>query len=243
MSGQTRAEWLKLTTVASTWVTAALATLVEIVLRVVGVLVAPNDAAGSDVLLALRPSIVFSAAVALLPAVLATGEWRHGTAVTTYALQPARARVLRAKILVGAATGAVVGLALGVAATAAGLITLEARSLPVPGAVELTQLMVSAAVSGACIGILALSVGLLVHDQNITVALLLSALFVIPLPAALLSPALYAWTPSGLVDGLAGLHVADPMINGPLLSGLTLVALAGVLVAVAAGRVGQRDVV
>lgn len=243
MRPQVRSEWVKLLTVRSTWVVLGLVTAVEVVLRVVGVLVAPPDAGVAESLGALRPSIVFATSLALLPALVATTEWRHGTAVTTYALQPVRGRVLAAKLLVAGGAGAAVGLGLGLLASAAGLVALAARSMPVPPTADLALLVASGLVTGPAVGVVAAALGHLLRDQAATVTALVVVLFVLPLPVALLSPAAYAWSPSGLVDGAAGLATTDPLLLGPYAATACLVVLASTLALLADADLRRRDLV
>lgn len=238
---QVRAEWIKLATVRSTWVILTLVVLVEIVLRVVGVLVAASDAGPRGVLLSLRPSIVFPTAIAVLPALLATSEWRYGTVVTTYALQPIRRRVLAAKVAVSVLSGGVAALLLGASATAAALVALSARSLPHPSAAELALLLGSGIVSGGTLGPTAVALGYLLREQGTTITAAVAILFVLPLPIALLSPRAYTWTPSGLVDAAAGLGTADPTITDPVAAMLSLCLLATAAATLAAIDQRRRD--
>ncbi|WP_299518125.1 hypothetical protein [uncultured Serinicoccus sp.] len=242
MREQVLAEWQKLLTVRSTWVVLGLVLLVEAVLRSVGVVVAPDGSTADEALLAVRPSITFSTAVALLPALLATVEWRYGTVVSTYVVRPSRGAVLAAKLVVGGAVGAgtaVLGSAVGVGAA---LLVSAATGGPVPTPWALAVLLGSSPVAGALLGMSAVVCGHLLRDQAVTVTVLVVVLFVAPVPVALLSPAGYGYTPSGLVDALGGLGQVDVALVGPwtaagLLTGLLLVLLA------AARRDGRRDLV
>src|SRR4029453_17387610 len=67
--------------------------------------------------------------------IVASGEFRHGTATATYLATPHRARVLTAKALTAAAFGLLFGLVAAAIAIGVGLGFVAARGyqMPVPG--------------------------------------------------------------------------------------------------------------
>ena len=68
---------------------------------------------------------------AVLGVIVASGEFRHGTATLTYLAEPNRSRVLAAKVAASALFGSLFGLASAVIATGVGLVFVEAHGYPV----------------------------------------------------------------------------------------------------------------
>ena len=124
------AELLKLRSTRSAWIPLAAA----LALAVAAVL-ASTTAAGPDASPHLSPAAlpgllrgsggqVVDGAVLLCWIVLSAGEFRHRTAVTTFLGEPNRLRIVSAKLIAAALTGAAVGLlaeALSAATSAAAL--------------------------------------------------------------------------------------------------------------------------
>lgn len=123
-----RAELLKLRTIRLTYgllaiaaaLTALFATLEASRAGSVGTGVAPiSTASGLSTVTTVTGFAMLLAAA--LGAIITTGEFRHASATLTYQATPRRERVLVAKVIVSAATGALFGLLGGVIATGVGL--------------------------------------------------------------------------------------------------------------------------
>jgi ABC-2 type transport system permease protein len=103
--------------------------------------------------------------VTIIGILIVTNEYRHGTIATTFLAEPNRVRVLGAKLLVGAAAGAVYALIAIVVIAAVALPWLAARgdALAFDGQVPeaIGRLLVSFALSGA----LGVAVGAIFRNQ------------------------------------------------------------------------------
>jgi ABC-type transport system involved in multi-copper enzyme maturation permease subunit len=242
LARQTRAEWRKLRTLRSTWAVLGVGLTAELVLRTVSAAIAPADGGVGQVVFALRPSIVFGIVVALLPLLLAAGEWRWRTAVSTYALQPSRGRVILAKSVVGAVTGLTVASVLTGTSLGVGVAVLHMRGLALPGTDTSVALALGPVAAGMALGVFGVAVGTVVRDQVVALTVAVVILFVIPLPLLLLGPEWYAWSPSAWVDALAGQEVVNPDLLPRALAGGLLAALAIVGIGAAERVLTRRDV-
>jgi len=174
------AELLKLRSTRSAWIPLATA----LALAVVAVL-ASTTAAGPDASPHLSPAALpgllrgsggqlLDGAVLLCWIVLSAGEFRHRTAVTTFLAEPNRLRVVSAKLIAAALTGAAVGLlaeALGAATAAAALsahhVPLAWSQPGVLGAVTAVPLL------AALFGMLGVGLGLLLRNTAAALGLAL----------------------------------------------------------------------
>lgn len=102
----------------------------------------------------------------VLGVIIASGEFRHQTATLTYLAEPARGRVLAAKMAAGAVAGAVFGLAGYAVACAVGLSFTAARGYPVTvGAATFADWGAGHLVGGALLAAIGVVVGSLIRSQ------------------------------------------------------------------------------
>src|SRR5712691_10691547 len=211
------AELLKLRSTRSAWIPLA------IVLGIAAVAVVANtSAAGHGGNPPLSPGVLpgllrasggqlVDGAVLLAWIVLSAGEFRHRTSVTTFLGEPNRLRIVSAKLIAAALTGAAVGLlaeALG-AATAAAVLSAHhvplAWSQPgVLGAVTAVPLL------AALYGMLGVGLGLLLRHTAAALGLALMWAFVIEgiIPALIREPGIIRWLPEAAANPV--LHGASP---------------------------------
>jgi ABC-type transport system involved in multi-copper enzyme maturation permease subunit len=103
---------------------------------------------------------------AALGAISATGEFRQGTATTTYQATPERWRVLLAKASVAAGAGAVSGLLAGALATGIGLAFAAGEGGPLAlGAATMAGHVAGAICGAAALAALGVGLGTLVRSQ------------------------------------------------------------------------------
>ncbi|HEY2506616.1 MAG TPA: ABC transporter permease subunit [Streptosporangiaceae bacterium] len=103
---------------------------------------------------------------ALLGVTISSGEFRHGTATTTYLAVPHRDRVLTAKAIAAALAGAAFGLVGYLVATGVGLGFLGADGDKVPlGAATLTRYAFGHILAGALMAAIGVAIGSLVRSQ------------------------------------------------------------------------------
>jgi ABC-2 type transport system permease protein len=101
----------------------------------------------------------------LLGIVAVTNEFRHGTIVQTFLLEPVRERVVAAKTVAGLVGGAIFGAAVAVVAVAVAVPWLASRDAPLPVDGELLLALVRLVVAFGLAGALGIAVGFLIRSQ------------------------------------------------------------------------------
>ena len=234
------AELLKLRSTRSAWIPLAAALAMAVV-----AVVASTTAAGPDasphLSAAALPGLLRGSggqllygAVLLCWIVLSAGEFRHRTAVTTFLAEPNRLRVVSAKLIAAALTGASVGLLAEALSAATSAAALSAHHVPlawsqpgVLGAVAAVPLL------AALFGMLGVGLGLLLRHTAAALGLALMWAFVIEgiIPMLTHQPGIIRWLPEAAANAV--LHGASPAATA-LSAGAALAVLAG-YVAVLAG--------
>jgi ABC-type transport system involved in multi-copper enzyme maturation permease subunit len=108
-------------------------------------------------------SMIFAA---VLGVIVTSGEYRHNTATLTYLGSPNRRRVLVAKTLTSAVSGAIFGLISGLVATAVGLIFVAGHGYQLTlGTGTLVGHIAGAALGAALFGAIGAGLGALVRSQ------------------------------------------------------------------------------
>jgi hypothetical protein len=172
-------------------------------------------------------------AVLLCWIVLSAGEFRHRTSVTTFLGEPLRLRIVSAKLITAALTGAAVGLLAEALSAATSAAALSAHHVPLvwsqPGVLG-TVLAVP--LLAALYGMLGVGLGLLLRHTAAAVGLALMWAFVIEgiIPALTHQPGIIRWLPEAAASAV--LHGASPAAT--TLSALpALAVLAGYAAALA----------
>ena len=209
LSDVIRSEWVKLTSVRSTWITLAVTVLLGVGLgTLISNLAASRYSTRSQLRLTWDPTsvsfralVVAQLAIAVLGILVITSEYGTGLIRTSLAVVPTRRRFLAAKAAVFGATALVVG---EVTAFAAFLLGQAAIGSSAPNA-NLGQPGVLRAVIGAglylaVIGLLSVGVGTLVRNTAAGISAMVALLFVLPglvqaLPASW-SNAITEWWPT-----------------------------------------------
>jgi hypothetical protein len=235
------AELLKLRTTRSAWIPLAVALGIA-VLAVVANTTAVGHAANAHLAPTALPGLLRAAggqivdgAVLLAWIVLSAGEFRHRTSVTTFLGQPRRLRIVSAKLLSAALTGAAVGLlaeALGAATSAA---ALSAHHVPLNwGQPGVLGAVVAVPLLAALYGVLGAGLGLLLRNTAAALGLALMWAFVVEgiIPAVTREPGIVRWLPEAAANAV--LHGASPAAT-TLPAGAALAVLAGYAVLLAAG--------
>jgi ABC-2 type transport system permease protein len=191
---------------------------------------------------------------AVLGVTISSGEFRHQTATLTYLATPDRTRVLAAKMVAGAAGGAVFGLVVDLVATGVGLGFVAGHHYPVSiGTVTFVRFGLGHLVGGALMGSLGVVLGSLVRSQltsvigvfvwSIILESLIGGLFTSVRPYL---PYTAGTTLAGTALGAAGFGPAHGVSGGAALpfAGATalLVGLAVALAAIAARTTVRRDI-
>jgi ABC-2 type transport system permease protein len=227
------AELLKLRSTRSAWIPCAVALVIAVIAVVANTSMAGHggdtqlSAASLPGLLRASGGQVVDGAVLLCWIVLSAGEFRHRTAVTTFLAEPNRLRIVSAKLIAAALTGAATGLlaeALGAATSAAALsahhVPLAWSQPRVLGAVVAVPLL------AALYGMLGVGLGLLLRNTAAALGLALMWAFVIEgiIPALMHAPGIIRWLPEAAANAV--LHGASPAIT-TLSAGAALAVLAG----------------
>ncbi len=227
------AELLKLRSTRSAWIPLAVALAIAVI-----AVVASTTAAGPDGNPHLSPAALpgllrasggqlVDGAVLLCWIVLSAGEFRHRTAVTTFLAAPNRLRVVSAKLITAALTGAAVGLLAEALSAATSAASLSAHHVPlawsqpgVLGTVAAVPLL------AALFGMLGVGLGLLLRNTAAALGLALMWVFVIEgiIPALIREPGITRWLPEAAANAV--LHGASPAAT-TLSAAAALAVLAG----------------
>ena len=246
MTQLVRAELLKMRTLRSFWWTAAA------VLAGVPVLLSANiTRAGGTGMPALDSpegirnvfSSNSSALMLIIGILLMAGEFRHGTAASTFLATPHRTRVVRAKLLAAAAVGVAFAALAATVTLAIALPWLDAKGVDVAAHAHdvVVALLGSMAVT-ALYAFVGVGLGVLIRNQTVAVTVALVWMFVIESAVLALIPALGRWLPGGAAGALSGAALPEASLL-PMWGGALLFAAYGVAFAAAGTRlITRRDV-
>ncbi len=227
------AELLKLRSTRSAWIPLAVALAIAVI-----AVVASTTAAGPDGNPHLSPAAlpgllrasggqIVDGAVLLCWIVLSAGEFRHRTAVTTFLAEPNRPRVVSAKLIAAALTGAAVGLLAEALSAATSAAALSAHHVPLDWSQpEVLGAVVAVPLLAALFGVLGVGLGLLLRNTAAALGLALMWAFVIEgiIPALTHQPGTTRWLPEAAANAV--LHGASPAAT-TLSAGVALAVLTG----------------
>ncbi len=181
---------------------------------------------------------VFSA---LAGALLVTSEYRYGTIRPTVLFNPARSRVLSAKVIAGALAGiafGVIGEAIG---WAIGYAILDGRGITVAlNSSEIVLLTLGGLAGVALWGAIGAGLGAIIHNQVGAVITLLAWGFVVDSLLFGLAPAVGRFMPTRAADAMMGLKVQHLLSPGA--GAVILIAWAAALAAVGIALTARRDI-
>ncbi len=202
---QMRSEWIKLSSLRSTWWVGAIAVAVMLLFAVTSS--APTD--DGKLLAGLTFGFVI---LGILGVTTATGEWSGNLMIATLAATPNRTRWLLAKAATVAVFVFVVEL-VAVLLSAAALLAMSSMSgetstlLTVPA----LRLVIGAAVAMACAGVLGVAIGVAVRHTGASVIIVL-ALLIAPLIGPLFGNEALArvasYLPTSAWNAILGAHSA-----------------------------------
>ena len=247
MTRLVKAELLKLRTTRTARTLLALAAagtaaLVALVLLLAGRPGQPE--LGTDALrqLVLVPAQPLTLAALVLGILGMAGEFRHGTATSTFLVTPVRGRVVAAKLAAAAAAGLAMALVASAAVFAVGLPWLRAKGIEVT--VADAGLLARVAGLAAAVALFAvLGVGLAALLRNQVAAVIVGLLWWSQgveriLVAVLHQPGLERWLPRGAASALT----APGDATLPMWAGGLVFAAYGLVLALAGARlVTRRD--
>lgn len=202
-----RAEFLKLTTIWSTYVILAITALASGLLGLV-IALAPHPHGAAALLWPSRGTPawfdnVFSAMsiaqdlALVLGILIVTGEYRHRTATSTYLAEPRRGKVTAAKLVASLVGGASAGVAAGVAGLALGA-ALVASGYGYGGAMltEFRHVFPGVAAAAVLFGLYGSALGALLRNQVVALVVGLGVTAVVEPIIVGVWPSIGQWLPS-----------------------------------------------
>lgn len=245
-----RAEWLKLTTVRSTWWTVL--ALVVVGAGVTVLLGATNAEWLASTEADESPASFITAGMALTPAVAVvlgaltvTSEYGSGMIRSSFVAVPRRGRVMLAKSIVVAAVLFVVGTATALLGYLGTNPFFEAEGIGLPMEGDVLRAMYGSGLFLAGLGVLAVATGFLVRHTAGAIAILLGVLFVAGQLVLLVPGTFGDWLDKLMPHNSGGAIAAATTFNPNLLDpwagyGIFLAQVATV-VAVSAWSLRRRD--
>ena len=230
MITQIRAELLKMrSTRTMIGLIFGMIALILLITLLTGLLTHPSGlASGEDQreLLSLSSTAgVFSALAGVL---LVTSEYRFGTIRPTFLFNPARSRVLTAKVVAGALAGLAFGILAEAIGWAIGYAILDGRGITIVLSGGDILLLTLGGLAGAALwGAIGASLGAIIHNQVGAIITLLAWGLVVDNLLFGLVPSVGRFMPDRASDALMGLRV-DHLVS-PRAGAFTLIAWAGVL--------------
>jgi ABC-2 type transport system permease protein len=233
-----RSEWLKLVSVPTTWMILGAMLLIEGLAA--GLLTALADI---DDLKARNPATLLigtplpTVMIFTLGALLATNEYRHGTANHTFIITPKRDRVILAKLAVGLVVGIVAALLFIAVNAGLGLSILSSRGVPVDGdlAVNVYLGVGTGIVLGCLFGV---ALGALMRNQILTIVVGLVLFLVRGVVALFIGTDVGRYFPGEALLALQGTPGAEDKLLSQVSAGLVLAATCAALAV--AGVVATR---
>lgn len=224
-----KSEWLKLVSVPTTWLLLGLMLLIEGLAA--GLLTGLADL---DDLKARNPATLLigtplpTVIIFTLGALLATNEYRHGTANHTFVITPKRERVIAAKLAIGLVVGVVSALLYIAVNAGLGLAILSQRGVPVDG--DLALNIYSGVGVGIVLGCLfGVALGAVLRNQILTIVTGLVLFLVRGVFALFIGEDVGKYFPGEALLALQGTPGAETTLLGQVDAGLVLAATCVVL--------------
>jgi ABC-2 type transport system permease protein len=245
MNALVKAELLKIRTLRSVWWTAMA------VLAAIPFLIASNIALTDDVQGRLNTAEgvrnVFSAAssglMLIVGILVMAGEFRHGTAASTFLATPDRARVVKAKLISGSLVGVVFAALATVVALAVGVPWLEAKHVDLAAhADDVALALVGSFVATTLYALVGVGLGVLLRNQTVAITVAMGWLFIVEGALIAFVPDLGRWLPGGAAGALSGATGPNADLL-PMWGGALLFTAYGLAFAAAGTRlITRRDV-
>lgn len=192
-----------------------------------------------DVLTRTGPALILAM---VFGAVIASGEFRFGTATGTYLATPKRTRVLAAKSVAGLVSGATIGGIGAAVATTVGLAFVHAHGYPTMiSGISITRYALGCVLAGALLGAAGVAVGSLIRSQLVASVSLFAFGFVVEEIIGGLYNGAAPYLPFTAATTLAGAHPVGGVAALPFAAATALVAAVAVAIAVLASRTTVRQ--
>lgn len=234
-----RSEWLKLWTTRTTWVMLGVALAGEGLFAGLYVGLAPLDEIGDIDSVATGTGLLL-VMMLVLGVLIATTEFRHGTASSTFLVSPKRYPAVLAKLGVALLVGLLAGLAYLLVNAGLALTLFSDRGGELPPTGDLVEIYAGVIVSYAIICAFGLGVGAIVRNQVGSILAAIAFFFVLsPLPE-LLPGSLGDYFPAQAIGSLHGSSEGDGSLS-QISGGLVFAAWSAGLVALGTLLICRRD--
>ena len=211
-AGAVRAEWIKLRSLTSTWVTSAITIAITVLFGAglaIGYAGSPDRADQAKTMIA-AGSVLGLIVVAVLGALMITSEYASGQIRSSMMAVPRRGRLFTAKAIVGSAFSFVLGLLSVTLAYAASYPFMKGHAGSLTDAHYL-GLFWGTGLSFAIVALMAQGVGYLTRSTAGAITVVVSLLFVVPLPFQMMAGH-WKWANRvlGLLPDTLSAAVSDP---------------------------------
>jgi ABC-2 type transport system permease protein len=243
MIAQTKAELLKIRTTRTTIaLILGMMALILIFTLLDGLLSHPSGLMGKENQRELLGvSSLAGVFAALAGVLLVTSEYRYGTIRPTVLFNPARSRVLSAKVIAGAVAGIVFGVLGAAISWAIGYTILDARGITIVLNSNDVLLLTLGGLAGIAIwGAIGTALGAIIHNQVGAVITLLAWGLVVDNLLLGLAPSVGRFMPTHASDAMMGLnghHLLAPGAGAAI-----LIAWAAALAVIGIALTARRDI-
>ncbi|HET6998361.1 MAG TPA: hypothetical protein VFI03_07200 [Solirubrobacterales bacterium] len=233
-------EWLKLWTTRTTWVMLGIALLGEALFAGLYVGLASLEEIGEIDQVATGTGLLL-VMMLVLGVLIATTEFRHGTASSTFLATPKRWPALLAKLGIALLVGLIAGLLYVVVNGGLALPLFADREGDLPTTRHLIEIYAGVVISYSLICAFGLGVGEIVRNQVGAIIAAIAFFFILsPLPE-LLPGSIGDYFPAQAIGSLHGNPEGDGNL-GQVAGGFVLTAWAAGLVAIGTALICRRDV-
>lgn len=234
-----RSEWLKLWTTRTTWVMLGVALIGEGLFAGLYVGLAPLSEIGDIDSVATGTGLLL-VMMLVLGVLIATTEFRHGTASSTFLVSPRRYPAVLAKLGVALLVGLLAGAVYLFVNAGLALPLFSDRGGELPPTADLVEVYAGVVVSYSIICAFGLGVGAIVRNQVGSILAAIAFFFVLsPLPE-LLPGSIGDYFPAQAIGSLHGSSEGDGSLN-QIEGGLVFAAWAAGLVALGTLLICRRD--
>jgi ABC-2 type transport system permease protein len=234
-------EWIKLRSVRTTWALLAAGLLLDLAIAgLVAGLVSERDLAGDDNA-GLLGGIGFTTVLVLVLGVLiSTNEYRHGTANSTFLVEPRRERVVLSKLVLAGLVGLATGIVFALLSLAIVGTILRSRDLAPDGA-EVTKVLIGSALATGLSCVFGVGLGAAVRNQVVGIVIGVALFFVLQNVALLLPGDIGSYFPAESRNALQTAGTNDDLL-GQVAGGLVFLGYCVVLGAVGAALTRRREI-
>lgn len=251
-------EWLKLTTLRSTYVTLGLGALLSVAMSALVCLAVGSTFDGwaperqaqfAPILMTMTGVVVMLIALSVFGVLVTSGEYSSGMMRLTLTATPSRARVFVAKLTLVTGITLALGVATSVAMFLAGKAVLSSYGIEVPGLDDrdVQRFVFGLAAATPLFPVLGMAFGIILRSTAGAITAVLGLLWLPQVFGELLP----AWPqehvmsrfPQSAADSLTGGHLVDnPIYPEPMVAAVTIVVWVVVLLGAAHVLVQRRDV-